>query len=228
MPYTDWTYYYNKYGATNSICGLGKEQASIKSYSFVSLAYQNFDIPDLIYSFEIYPHLQQFSSANTFRTLKQLAEGETPKLGQGHALQHEKHLGKLPYKFPIEEELSYLTLGGWDKKDNSTEIVWYNTTEGGDSWNMTSGGMWIGDTLLNPSGDAATPPIANFQIGNPYLGLAQGSWETYKNLVNGTWNSDYKDKFRCNTWQNNEFCYWRNLDCSNIDIPANFTVQLGD
>ena len=74
MPYLDWTYYYNKYGATNSVCGLGKEQASIKAYSFVSFAYQKYDIEELIYSFEIYPHLQMYSSANSFRNMKQLAE----------------------------------------------------------------------------------------------------------------------------------------------------------
>jgi len=146
--------------------------------------------------------------------MKQLAEDGAVKEDQGHALRNQHHLGKLPYKFPSsDEEVSYLTLGGYDKRDNSTEIVWYNTTEGGDSWNITGQGMWIGDTLLNPSGNTTTLPLVNFQIGNPYLGLAAGSWSVYKKYVNETLNSQYSNKFYCNTWQNNEFCYWRNLDC---------------
>ena len=119
-------------------------------------------------------------------------------------------------------------MGGWDKKDNSTEIVWYNTTEGGDSWNITAGGMWIGDTLLNPSGNTTTLPRVNFQVGNPYLGLSQGSWAVYKTLVNETWNPDISNKFYCNTWQNNEFCYWRNVDCKDVNAPDDFVIQLGD
>ena len=81
MPSKDWTYYYNKYGATNSICGLGKEQASIRSLSFSSLAKSNGNMIDNMYSFEIYPHLQYFSSSNAFRNLKWMSEGEEPKLG---------------------------------------------------------------------------------------------------------------------------------------------------
>ena len=57
VPSKDWTYYYNKYGATNSICGLGKEQAGIRSLSFTSLAAQRGNITQNMYSFEIYPHL---------------------------------------------------------------------------------------------------------------------------------------------------------------------------
>ena len=138
------------------------------------------------------------------------------------------HLGKLPYKFPIDEELSYLSLNGYDKKDNSTEIVWYNTTDGGDSWNITAEGMWIGETLLNPSGDTETLPAVNFQVGNPYIGLSSGSWATYKSLISETWNPDLSTSFRCNSWQSNEFCYWRNVDCANVYAPDDFIVQLGD
>ena len=107
-----------------------------------------------------------------------MSEGEEPKLGQGHAaINH--HLGKLPYEFEIET-VSYLTLGGYDKYDNKTELVWYDTQEGGDSWNITAVGMWMNDVNVNPSGNTTTGPTVNFQIGNPYLGLAQTSWTAYK------------------------------------------------
>lgn len=141
VPSTDWTYYYNKYGATNSVCGLGKEKASIRALSFNSLAASRGDMLSNVYSFEIYPHLQYFGSANSFRNIKHLSEGKVPE--EGHApVSH--HLGKLPYEFSLEE-VSYLTLGGYDKKDNKTEIVWYDASDSGDSWNITANGMWLND-----------------------------------------------------------------------------------
>ena len=116
VPSKDWTYYYNKYGATNSVCGLGKEQADIDSYSFNSLANSRGDIEKNTYSFEIYPHLQHTSSSNTFRNMKMMADGLEPE--KVHAADTNHHLGKQPYKYKLEKELSYLSLGGYDKKDN--------------------------------------------------------------------------------------------------------------
>ena len=228
MPTKDWTYYYNKYGATNSVCGLGKEQASIRSYSFNSLANSRGDIEQNTYSFEIYPHLQYFSSSNTFRNMKMAAEGLVPE--KTHAADTNHHLGKLPYEFSLEE-VSYLSLGGYDKKDNRTEIVWYDTSDSGDSWNITAKGMWINDDSQNFTDiapNATVPPNVNFQIGNPYIGLAANSWATYKNLIFDTWNPDLMNKRYCNTWQNNEFCFWANTECDQVNLPGNFTIQLGD
>ena len=92
--------------------------------------------------------------------MKEMSEGREPGTQKNHALRPH-HLGKLPYKFDIEL-VSYLTLGGYDKNDVTTDIVWYNTTEGGDTWNITGVGMWIGDTNINPSGDATVGPLVNF------------------------------------------------------------------
>lgn len=108
-------------------------------------------------------------------------------------------MGKLPYKFDLEL-VSYLTLGGYDKNDMTTDIVWYDTAEGGDTWNITGVGMWIGDTNINPSGDVTVGPLVNFQIGNPYLGLAANSWSIYKTLIFETLNPDLSNKVYCNTW----------------------------
>lgn len=157
VPSKDWTYYYNKYGVTNSVCGLGKEKASISSYSFNSLANSRGYIDQNTYSFEIYPHLQYYSSSNTFRNMKMMAEGLEPE--KRHAADTNHHLGKLPYEFSLEE-VSYLSLGGYDKKDNKTEMVWYDTSDSGDSWNITAKGMWIKDTSIAPN--ATVPANVNF------------------------------------------------------------------
>ena len=40
----DWTYYYNRWGSINSICGFGKEESSARSKSFISKAFANGDV----------------------------------------------------------------------------------------------------------------------------------------------------------------------------------------
>jgi hypothetical protein len=87
-----------------------------------------------------------------------MAAGETLEANRGHAAIPD-HLGKLPYEFALEV-VSYLTLGGYDNNDmkNSTNLVWYDTTEGGDSWNITAVNMTIGDMNVNPSGNVTTGP----------------------------------------------------------------------
>ena len=96
IPQTSWTWMYNKYGKTNSICGLGKEAASVRSKSFTSLAAYNGDISKNMYSFEIYPHLTYYSATNALQAMKALAEGDIPDPNRGHAIK-KHHLGKKTY-----------------------------------------------------------------------------------------------------------------------------------
>ena len=80
----------------NSICGLGKEVASVRSLSFSSFAAYNSDIKKNMYSFEIYPHLTHLSSANAFHNIKVLSEDGILDENRGHAAASHG-LGKLPY-----------------------------------------------------------------------------------------------------------------------------------
>lgn len=165
IPWKNWSYYYNRYGATNAICGLGKEAATVRSQSFVGLAAVNGDIPKNMYSFEIYPHLQLLSTANVAHLHKAGAEGETPDPDRGHALSSYQS-GK-PYLYDLEV-VSYLTLGGYDSSDFTGNLTWYDTSASGDSWNLTATSMSIGDVTMNPN-NATVGPTLNFQIGYPFL-----------------------------------------------------------
>ena len=97
IPRTSWTWIYNKYGKTNSICGLGKEAASVRSTSFTSFAAYHGDISKNMYSFEIYPHLTYYTATNALQTMKVLAEGGIPDPNRGHAISSRHHLGKAEY-----------------------------------------------------------------------------------------------------------------------------------
>ena len=93
---------------------------------------------------------------------------------------------------------------------------------------MTATSMSVNGVNLNPSGDTAIGPLVQFQIGYPYLGFAKDSWTEFQTLMFDTWNPDLANKLYCNTWNNNEFCFWRNTECSEVNAPGDFSVVLGE
>ena len=125
-------------------------------------------------------------------------------------------------------ELSYLTIGGYDKNDLVGNLTWYDTSATSDSWNITAVNMTINDINVNPSGDLNTPPDVNFQIGYPYMGFSKNTWIAFKDLMFVEWNPNIVSNVVCNSLENNEFCYWHDTKCSEIVTYGNFTIQLGD
>lgn len=222
IPSTDWTYYLNRYGLTNSICGLGKEAATHRSQSFISMAVNNGNVKNNVYSFEIYPVLQYISSSNAFHNMKLLADGLEPDI---HSTRHLEQSG---YKYTMDMQLSYLTLGGYDKTDIDGEITWYDTSASPNDWNITATNLTIAETNVNPSQDVNVGPVINFQIGFPYIGLSKYSWEPFYQMLFNDWNPSLTNKVTCNSLKNNQFCYWRNTQCDQVSAPGNFTLQIGD
>jgi len=65
-----------------------------------------------------------------------------------------------------------LTLGGWDEKDYSGEIVWF--TGANHNWDQVMQGFSIDDTEIVPSTDM---PAVIFETGYPYIGLSPDYYE---------------------------------------------------
>ena len=59
---------------------------------------------------------------------------------------------KKPYRYDYDA-FSYLTLGGWDDNDFNGTLVWYDTTDNPEAWNITAAvdvtfsdtNSWTGD-----------------------------------------------------------------------------------
>ena len=73
------------------------------------------------------------------------------------------------------KRISYLTLGGWDERDYIGNISWYDTSQSGSSWNLTSNQFSIDDVDLIPLTHNASMPNSQatvmFQVGYPYIGV---------------------------------------------------------
>ena len=68
-----------------------------------------------------------------------------------------------------EEELmmtSFLTIGGWDWKDYSGNITWF---EAADSWNQTLTEFKVDDATIARESDRVS---VMFEIGYPFIGLS--------------------------------------------------------
>ena len=47
-------------------------------------------------------------------------------------------------------------------------------------------------------------------------------------LVNQTWNENIKNNFRESGNNHNQYVYWINTDCADVNMPGDFTITLGD
>ena len=74
---SDWVNFYGEKLAMNCIIGLGKEQASSASKSFLGYAKYNGDLENLIYSLEMAPVTAQMQAELTHRKLKAAVRGTT-------------------------------------------------------------------------------------------------------------------------------------------------------
>ena len=91
---------------------------------------------------------------------------------------------------------------------------------------MTAENIWIGDESILPNATVGGPEV-QLQTAYPYIGFPNSTWYQYRDLVNTTLNYDLNNKFRCEVWGQNEFCYWYNTDCSQVNLPDNFSIQFG-
>ena len=68
-----------------------------------------------------------------------------------------------------------------------------------------------------------------FQTAYPYIGLSEASFDVMVKLVNDTYNPTLKNAFRKSTNGNhvNQYVYWQNTDCSEINMPGDFVITLG-
>ena len=171
-----------------------------------------------------------------------------------HVPEDEEHIsgvhptvGRHAFKFGLEN-VSYLTLGGYDANDYTGDITWYNTTtcEGcSRSWNLTASamGLILNDTDIS-EGEVSTSTyldlmpsaVSNetyngmdltvmFQTGYPYIGLNTDAQEVFAERINAL-NPDFDHKFTCPTWNYNNFCYWWNTYCYELTLPDTFALQI--
>ena len=72
-----------------------------------------------------------------------------------------------------------------------------------------------------------TPMIVEFQTGYPYIGLSTASWNILVDLVDTTWNPSNHNNFRKSNSNHNQYVYWVNTDCADINMPGDFVITLG-
>ena len=224
--WNEWQSFYARSDIVNSICGFGKETPSARSRSFVSLANNRNDLNRLIYSFEITPVLSSFSSANSHKLLKQ-ADGEHAPLLQSAG--EDSEANKNPYVFSLED-ISTLTIGGYDTNDYVGNMTWYDTSDCVGGWNITGSALTIGNDMnLNPNG-TDTDFTIEMQVGYPYIGIPTYTWNETVKMMNETLNLDRESYFRCNSgnWgAGRQYCYWYGTECSQIntnDLSLNITM----
>ena len=80
-----------------------------------------------------------------------------------------------------------------------------------------------GDTPATP----ATPMTVEFQTGYPYIGLSEASWNILVELVGTTWNPNIQNNFRKSNNEHNQYVYWVNTDCADVNMPGDFVITLG-
>lgn len=142
--WTDWTYYYTKWGSINAICGLGKEASSIRSLSFNSFAKANGDLSNNVYSLSFDPHFQQTVSSNAHFGFKEESEGPEFYPTEGSPI-----VGKALYKYDLET-VSTLTLNGYDNNDFVGNLTWYDTSQCIGGWNLTTNAVTLNDHDILP------------------------------------------------------------------------------
>ena len=71
---------------------------------------------------------------------------------------------------------SFLTLGGWDEKDYSGDIAWFDAP--GDSWNQTATSFkFNGQEILD------TEIEVQFETGYPYIGLSNDTFDKVAKIL---------------------------------------------
>ena len=125
--------------------------------------------------------LSQALSMKAHSILKEASRLENPQAQEEEAQDAEaeehmsKHLQKSPFKYSTDT-VSFLTLGGWDERSHSGDLVWFDTSACVGGWNMTAADVtfsadmeWIGV----PDEEVVEMPTIVFQTAFPYIGIPE-------------------------------------------------------
>ena len=116
----------------------------------------------------------------------------------------------------VWDEMSYLTVGGWDRDHSLGEPAWFDTSSE-DTWTskVTDFKIDLFDGTHN-TGDSVL-----FQIGYPYISLPQGPYRLFISTL-----QHYQPLFACDRLPDYSVCRIRNVKCSEIDIPNKMTITV--
>ena len=164
----DWVSFFGRNGLINSICGLGKEIASSKSLSFLSLAKANGEIDQLVYSLEIAPTLSQTVSSNAVRAIK-AENGEIDVVNKRKA-----------YAFETNAN-STLVIGGYEPDYMKSDLTWFDTSDCPGGWNVTGTMLTLDDgTTLDTGADNF---VVQPQLAYPFIGLPEKAFITLNDTI---------------------------------------------
>ena len=122
-----------------------------------------------------------------------------------------------PISSEIDEYQSYLTLGGWDEKDITGDVAWFDTSKSQGVWNATMTDFRIGDVKNMHT----TKSKVTFQTGYPFIGLPTAAHQ----LIESTLKTHNPD-FNCVLAPDYGVCRLKYRKCREVDIPSNITIAI--
>ena len=117
----------------NSICGIGKEDPTKYSKSFLSYAYHNGFIAAPIYSFEFAPALTQQAASNAMTAMKKAT---------GHLEEDSIIVKKEAYKYETELYSTFI-MGGYEEVYMKSALTWFDTSACQSCWNLTASSLYF-------------------------------------------------------------------------------------
>ena len=170
-----------------SICGLGKEKSSKRAQGWLARAVNETYITNNTYSIQLVP--------------QKLATVPVP----------DPETGKEYLK-----RMSFLTLGGWDEKDYTGNITWFETI--GDSWNQTlTKFMFNGETIIDERMSVM------FETGYPYIGLSNDTYDKVAEILR----TDIPG-MNCTKGMHWGLCRVKGKQCDQLDLNMEIVVTMNE
>ena len=126
---------------------------------------------------------------------------------------------------PIETEeeeylmlrTNFLTLGGWDDRDFTGNITWFDTIKN-NGWNQTiTEFKYSGQTIIDKS-DRAT---VMFETGYPYIGLSEEYFDKMSEILQM---QNYA--MNCEKGEHWGLCRAKANDCERLNLDYNLTIVI--